>query len=105
MTVAFAYGLSRTVLMFALACGTMAAIAAADTAPRVPILLYHRLGPVVGDSMTVTTPVFEAQLNLLRQRNLRVIPARQLVDAMREAGAALPERAVVIMVDDGHRSI
>lgn len=104
MTATFVHGLSWAAVLVALVFGTMSAHAA-DTAPRVPILLYHRLGPVVSDTMTVTTPVFEAQLRLLQQRNYRVIPARQLVDALRGGSAAIPERAVVIMVDDGHRSI
>src|SRR6266511_3959307 len=38
----------------------------------VPILLYHRLGPVSPDEMTVTTPVFEAQLKLIQQLKIPV---------------------------------
>ena len=44
----------------------------------VPILLYHRLGPVSSDEMTVTTPVFEGQLKLIQERGYKVIPLAEL---------------------------
>lgn len=88
-----------------LAVVTGALPAAAADMPRATILLYHRLGPALTDAMTVTTPVFEAQLRLLHQRDYRVIPVRQLVDVLRRAGTAIPDRAVAIAVDDGHRSV
>lgn len=75
------------------------------TVVSVPILLYHRLGPVVADSMTVTTPVFESHLNYLRDNGYTVIPLRQLVDYLLKKGAPLPSRSVVIVADDGHKSV
>jgi peptidoglycan/xylan/chitin deacetylase (PgdA/CDA1 family) len=71
----------------------------------VPILLYHRFGPVVTDSMTVTTPVFESHLKYLRDNGYTVIPLRQLVDYFLKKGAPPPPRSVVIVADDGHRSV
>jgi peptidoglycan/xylan/chitin deacetylase (PgdA/CDA1 family) len=73
--------------------------------PSVPILLYHRLGPVSPDQMTVTTPVFEAQLKLIQELRYKVIPLQALVAALGDANAPLPERSVVITVDDGHRTV
>lgn len=73
--------------------------------PRVPILLYHRFGPVVADSMTVTTAVFEQQLAWLRDHDYRIIPLRALVDSVNNPPATLPPRAVVICADDGHKSV
>ncbi len=35
---------------------------------RVPILLYHRFGPVASDSMTVTTAVFKSHLEYLKKK-------------------------------------
>ncbi len=71
----------------------------------VPILLYHRLGPVSSDEMTVTTPVFEAQLKLIQERGYKVIPLAALVAALGDSAAPLPERAVVLTADDGHRTV
>jgi peptidoglycan/xylan/chitin deacetylase (PgdA/CDA1 family) len=71
----------------------------------VPILLYHRLGPVSPDEMTVTTPVFEAQLKLIQERGYKVIPLAALVAALGDSAAPLPERAVVLTADDGHRTV
>jgi len=76
-----------------------------ETGPRVPILLYHRFGPVVSDGMTVTTSVFASQLRLISERGYTVIPLRQLVAYLQNQGPAPPARAVVITADDGHRSI
>lgn len=72
---------------------------------RVPILLYHRLGPTVADSMTITTSTFESHLKYLRDNGYRVIPLRHLVDWYYEKGPALPAKSVVIVADDAHISI
>ncbi len=77
---------------------------AADPA-SVPILLYHRLGPVSPEEMTVTTPVFEAQLKLIQERGHKVIPLTQLLAALGDSALPMPERAVVLTVDDGHRTV
>jgi peptidoglycan/xylan/chitin deacetylase (PgdA/CDA1 family) len=71
----------------------------------VPILLYHRFGPVVADSMTVTTPVFESHLKYLRDNGYAVIPLRQLVDYLLRKSDPPPPRSVVIVADDGHKSV
>jgi peptidoglycan/xylan/chitin deacetylase (PgdA/CDA1 family) len=72
---------------------------------RVPILLYHRFGPVVADSMTITTPVFEAQLKFLKDNGYTVIPLRQLIDYCLKKRSSLPNKSVVITADDGHKSV
>jgi hypothetical protein len=67
---------------------------AADPPPlSVPILLYHRLGPVAADTMTVTTPVFESQLKLIQERGYKVIPLAALVASLGDSAVPLPERA------------
>lgn len=71
----------------------------------VPILLYHRLGPVVVDGMTIATPTFESQLRYLRDNGYQVIPLRRLVDWYLGTAPAPPAKAVVIVADDGHKSI
>jgi peptidoglycan/xylan/chitin deacetylase (PgdA/CDA1 family) len=72
---------------------------------KIPILLYHRFGPVVDDSMTVTTNVFESHLKYLKEHKYTVIPLRQLVDFYLGKGYLLPDRPVVIVADDGHKSV
>ncbi|MCL5022857.1 MAG: polysaccharide deacetylase family protein [Nitrospirae bacterium] len=71
----------------------------------VPVLVYHRFGPVVSDSMTVTTPVFESHLKYLKENGYTVIPLRQLVDYYRGKGPHPRVKSVVITADDGHRSV
>jgi peptidoglycan/xylan/chitin deacetylase (PgdA/CDA1 family) len=78
---------------------------AAQPRQAVPILVYHRFGPTVADSMTVTTAVFEEQLAWLRTHDYRIIPLRVLLDSLRNPAAPVPPRAVVITADDGHRSV
>lgn len=70
-----------------------------------PILLYHRLGPAVVDSMTVTTSTFESNLKYLKDHGYTVVPLRQLVDYFLKKGRTLPPKPVVIVADDGHKSV
>jgi len=77
--------------------------AAADFS--VPILLYHRFGPTVADSMTITTPVFESHLKYLKDNGYTVIPLRQLVDYYLKKGPAPAPKSVVIVADDAHKSV
>lgn len=68
------------------------------------ILVYHRFGPQVADSMTTRTEVFVAQLAALRRAGYTIVPLATVVDGL--AGRVpLPPRAVAITVDDGHRTV
>ena len=71
----------------------------------VPILLYHRFGPVVADGMTITTPVFESHLEFLKKNGYTVIPLRQLVNYYLKKGPPPPSKSVVIVADDGHKTV
>jgi len=73
--------------------------------PHVPILLYHRFGPAVSDSMTMTTAVFESHLKYLRDKGYTIISLRRLVDYHLGKGPPPPPGSVVIVADDGHKSI
>lgn len=70
----------------------------------VPILVYHRFGPVAG-AMTVETKVFAAQLDYLHTHGYVVIPLRTLVAYLAGKAPAPPAHAVVITADDGHESV
>jgi peptidoglycan/xylan/chitin deacetylase (PgdA/CDA1 family) len=74
----------------------------ADEYQTVPILAYHRFG-AGGGKMVVSPANFAAQLEYLARNDYRVIPLGQLVGYL--AGKqALPQRAVVITIDDGYES-
>jgi peptidoglycan/xylan/chitin deacetylase (PgdA/CDA1 family) len=70
-----------------------------------PILLYHRFGSTVVDSMTITTEVLSSHLEYLKTHGYTIIPLRRLVDAYLRRGPPLPPKSVVITVDDGHISV
>ena len=72
---------------------------------RVPILLYHRFGATVADGMTITTPVFEAQMKYLHENGYKVIPLRRLVDYYHGKAPAPGPKSVVIAEDDAHKSV
>jgi peptidoglycan/xylan/chitin deacetylase (PgdA/CDA1 family) len=72
--------------------------------PGIPILLYHRFGPVVADSMTITTPVFESHLKHLSENGYKIIPLRELMDTY-SRGIPADSRSVVLVADDAHISV
>jgi peptidoglycan/xylan/chitin deacetylase (PgdA/CDA1 family) len=74
-----------------------------DGYQTVPILCYHRFGEH-GDRLEVSATQFREQLNYLKENHYRVIPLADLVGFLR-GEQSLPKRAVVLTIDDGHRSI
>ena len=74
-------------------------------AEAVPILLYHRFGAEVADSMTVTTTRFESQLKYFMEQGYTVIPLRDLVDFHLGKKPSIPSRSLVMTADDGHKSV
>lgn len=90
-----------------IAGGAAAALALAAPARgadgAAPVLVYHRFGPSAADSMTVRTAAFAAQLDYLQRNGYTVVPLRQLAE--RGGRERLPEKALAISVDDGHRSV
>ncbi len=69
----------------------------------VPVLCYHKFSLQKKDAMTVTQKDFEAQLKLLHDQGYHVITLDQLHDFM-EFKAQIPEKSVVITIDDGWQS-
>lgn len=84
-------------------CTAGATTSSADAVASV--LVYHRFGPTASDAMTVRTSTFRQQLEYLRDHGYTVVPLRALVRSLRDGSPPLPARAVVITVDDGHRSV
>lgn len=91
--------------IFLVCFGLCCTPAAADEDIGVPVLAYHRFGSTVADSMTVTTSVFESQINWLVANRYTIIPLRTLVDYVGGKGPAPPPRSVIITVDDGHKTV
>jgi peptidoglycan/xylan/chitin deacetylase (PgdA/CDA1 family) len=79
--------------------------ASAEDQVSVPVLVYHRFGPTVADGMTVTTRVFAAQLQWLKDHQYTVIPLRMLVNYLQGEGPPPPPQSVVITADDGHKTV
>src|SRR5208282_718920 len=95
-----------TLLALSLSAMTPIAIAgpASGSATSATILLYHRFGPVVADSMTVTIAVFASQLKYLHDNGYSIVPLHDVVNFAAGHGE-LPPRAVAITADDGHRTV
>lgn len=71
----------------------------------IPILLYHRFGPVATGPMMVTTAVFKSQLEYLSTNGYVVISLRHLVDSYLGKKPPPPPRSLVLTADDGHKSV
>jgi len=71
----------------------------------IPILTYHRFGYAPGDSVTVRVDSFVSHLRAIRHAGFQVVPLEQVLAWYRGDVNTLPERAVVITIDDGHRSV
>ena len=90
-------------LLGLLAMGSQAADQEAERG--IPVLVYHRFGPEVADSMTVTTPVFESHLKYLQENRYRVIPLRELLGNYLKNGVPPDSRMVAMSADDAHISV
>jgi peptidoglycan/xylan/chitin deacetylase (PgdA/CDA1 family) len=100
----------------ALILATVAAFFAANRRefgrPRCPILLYHRFVrreeelaryPGTESIFTITAERFDEQMGQLKRDGYRAIGLREVVDFITR-GAPLPEKPVLISVDDGWTS-
>jgi peptidoglycan/xylan/chitin deacetylase (PgdA/CDA1 family) len=85
--------------------GLFPGASAAAAAGGVPILLYHRFGPTVADSMTVTTAVFESHLKFLQENGYRVIALDDLMEMVFGRSIPVGSRDVVLVSDDAHVSV
>ncbi|MHB8834313.1 MAG: polysaccharide deacetylase family protein [Candidatus Methylomirabilia bacterium] len=69
----------------------------------VPVLVYHQFAEKSTNRMTVSREAFAAQMEFLKVKGYRVVPLEHLVDFVDFRGQ-LPEKSVVITIDDGWRS-
>lgn len=70
----------------------------------VPILCYHRFEKDCNSSLCMPAHVFEQQMKYLHENGYRVISFGQLLDFL-EYRHSLPQKAVIISIDDGYRSV
>jgi peptidoglycan/xylan/chitin deacetylase (PgdA/CDA1 family) len=89
----------------AVLAGALAAAPAPPADPGVPVLMYHKVDPIVphdavGRSLTLDPAVFEAQLAWLRAHGIRTLTMNDLADAL--ARGEHPRDAVVLTFDDGY---
>ena len=75
---------------------------AADSAV---VLMYHRFGEDRHPSTSIRIGQFEEHLEHLRDGGYTVIPLSVLLAALDGGSSDLPERAVVITIDDAYRSV
>lgn len=87
-------------------CGLAAIVLAADPAPAAEavVLMYHRFGEDQYPSTSIRLEQLDVQLDYLATEGFHVIPLARLLDAL-EHGMKLPDRSVVITVDDAYRSV
>lgn len=86
--------------MFILFVGT-----SVNAMQNISILCYHRFGTEVKDSMTVTNTNFESHLKWLKENGYTVIALDTADRYLRGEIKTIPQKAVVITVDDGHKSV
>jgi peptidoglycan/xylan/chitin deacetylase (PgdA/CDA1 family) len=75
----------------------------AERYQTVPVLAYHQFAEKSTNKMTVSREAFEAQMRLLKDKGYQVVSLEQLL-AFLDFRGQLPEKAVVITIDDGWRS-
>jgi peptidoglycan/xylan/chitin deacetylase (PgdA/CDA1 family) len=73
-------------------------------ADSVVALMYHRFGEDKFPSTNIRVEQFEAHLQHLQSGGYTVVPLSAVVEALTE-NRDLPERAVVITIDDAYRSV
>lgn len=78
----------------------------ADGYRAIPILCYHQFSPgaKAHNQLAVAAQVFEEQLAYLARNGYQVIPLAEL-DAILSRKLPIPEKTVVLTIDDGYRSI
>jgi len=69
----------------------------------VPVLCYHHFDEDCHSSLCTPISLFEEHMRYLKEEGYRVIPMRELLGFVNYENA-LPQRAVVLTIDDGYRS-
>lgn len=76
----------------------------ADGFQAIPILTYHRFAENCSSLLCMPTKIFELQMRYLKENGYHVITAEDLVDFL-DYRQGLPQKSVLITMDDGYRSV
>ena len=76
----------------------------ADGFQTVPILTYHRFAENCSSPLCMPAKTFELQMRYLKENGYHVITAEDLV-AFLEYRRGIPQKSVLITMDDGYRSV
>jgi peptidoglycan/xylan/chitin deacetylase (PgdA/CDA1 family) len=71
---------------------------------NIPILTYHRFADNCSSPMCMPKNAFERQMRYLKENGYHVITAEELL-AFLEYRQGLPQKSVLITMDDGYRSV
>lgn len=76
-----------------------------EAGKKIPILCYHRFADKVNDSMTIKTSAFSEQLRWIKANGYTVISLENAIRYLNGEVRKIPNKPVVITVDDGHKSV
>ncbi|KPJ98277.1 MAG: polysaccharide deacetylase [Desulfobacterales bacterium SG8_35] len=83
---------------------SLSAVTAAAAETGVTVLIYHRFGEEKYPTTNVAVDRFREQMTFLRENGYKVISLESLVHDL-QGSRKIPEKAVVITIDDGYRSV
>lgn len=72
---------------------------------QIPILCYHRFASKINDEMTIKTSELSKQLAWLKENGYTVISLDDAVGYLKGSKEKIPDKPIVITVDDGHKSV
>ena len=75
-----------------------------DGFQTIPILTYHRFAEDCNSPLCMPTKTFELQMRYLKENGYHVITAEELLSFL-EYRQGLPQKSVLITMDDGYRSV
>ncbi|MGM0426351.1 MAG: polysaccharide deacetylase family protein [Thermodesulfobacteriota bacterium] len=70
---------------------------------KVPIFCYHHFADACNSSLCITANNFDEQMRYLKDNGYRTITLRDMAEFLRYE-KTIPEKAVIITIDDGYRS-
>lgn len=76
----------------------------AENTINIPILCYHNFNPTTPGSMNLTPQKIESQIKWLKDNGYTIIPLKAAVEYLQGKRTTLPQKSIVITVDDGWKS-